>query len=132
MILMQKMVFALVVFNYKAFRNTIDCSTLNSECTRCSNSNLCTACSNGKLAHQSFCVVTCPPGYYKNGGICTGKITQILFMYLIACTHLDLDCNLCTNSSYCSTCFSNKFAYESVCLSSCPSTTYIDNVRCTG
>lgn len=53
--------------------NFVACTTLNTDCATCSNSNLCNSCNGGKFAYGKNCLTSCPGNTYNNGTICIGN-----------------------------------------------------------
>ncbi len=55
------------------------CTTLDSSCKSCSNSNTCSACNSNKFPYGATCQTSCPSTTYKNSsGFCIG---QFLFYF---------------------------------------------------
>jgi len=64
----------------RGFLIKLACSTLDSNCVKCSDASTCKACSGSLLIYGNSCVTTCPSGSYDNkSGVCACK-TNYLFV----------------------------------------------------
>jgi len=64
--------------SYFTYFKDLVCSGAISYCATCTNTPTCQTCQSGRYLHLGNCVSPCPqgpPGYYANGGVCSGKIS---------------------------------------------------------
>ena len=111
------------------------CTDCPTTCTACSNSTVCTSC----IPTAAFSVVTkacyswCNSSLqYSYGGNCfnncpDGSYLDYTNVYCQACNSL---CRTCFGAATNCTSCTNKYLYNSTCLTNCPTNHYVSNGTC--
>ncbi len=127
------------------FLSNSGCEDCTYPCYTCSGSSTsCTSCEGENYFYDGACG-PCPTHMYASGGncyecdstcaTCSAISTQCLSCFSAfvldaqnhVCLHCSYPCDTCEGSvNACATCFPGYDLYESTCVTSCPSGTYLD------
>jgi len=99
------------------FLHNSACDLCSTPCVECTGSDItCTVCevtgSGKKYLYNNTCMSNCPIGYYNFDNTTVGPTV---------CLSCDFTCSACSiNSTYCSTCSTSYYLFNSTCLLICP------------
>ena len=99
------------------------CAPCSNNCNLCStNENNCIFCKSPNLLYTDVCVAACPNGSYQD----SASVVNIGTIGI--CSNCDSTCATCdgSTSSDCLSCNINHYLDGNSCVSSCPSTKYVD------
>ena len=106
------------------FAKGVTCNPCSTGCFQCSNSYTCSLCQSQYSlfanSTNSYCVSSCPTGYYSQA-VMTSSFTNSNQFICVACSS---PCLTCTSASTCTQCVSGALS-GSTCVNVCPSGYYM-------
>jgi proprotein convertase subtilisin/kexin type 5 len=129
-----------------------ECKNCLDKCATCSNNITCDSCKYPLVFYQNDCLIKCPDTFTQINYKCYPQKPCLGYIYqqncytqcpintfistVNTCDDCPSSCPQCLNTTFCLSCKAgfylsiNPLTNTQVCISDCPSSTYINNIYC--